>query len=49
MRRSIFERELLPGWRKRLLNEIAPNDPRAHCAATRSVTRQQPQSTSAIS
>src|SRR5262245_53196241 len=33
MRRSIFERELLPVWRKRLLNEIAPDDLRAHCAA----------------
>ncbi|OSJ09388.1 integrase [Bradyrhizobium canariense] len=33
MRRSIFERELLPVWRKRLLNEIAPGDLRAHCAA----------------
>jgi integrase len=33
MRRSIFERELLPVWRKRLLNEIAPHDLRAHCAA----------------
>jgi integrase len=33
MRRSIFERELLPTWRKRLLSEIAPGDLRAHCAA----------------
>src|SRR6516225_2754722 len=33
MRRSIFERELLPIWRKRLLNEITPDDLRAHCAA----------------
>jgi integrase len=33
MRRSIFERELLPVWRRRLLNEIAPDDLRAHCAA----------------
>jgi integrase len=33
MRRSIFERELLPLWRKRLLCEIAPDDLRKHCAA----------------
>ena len=33
MRRSVFERELLPVWRKRLLNEITPDDLRAHCAA----------------
>ena len=33
MRRSVFERELLPIWRKRLLNEITPDDLRAHCAA----------------
>jgi hypothetical protein len=33
MRRSIFERELLPTWRKRLLAEIAPDDLRDHCAA----------------
>jgi hypothetical protein len=26
MRRSIFERELLPVWRKRLLTEITPDD-----------------------
>jgi len=32
MRRSIFERELLPTWRNRLLTEITPNDLRAHCA-----------------
>lgn len=32
MRRSIFERELLPVWRNRLLTEIAPDDLRAHCA-----------------
>lgn len=32
MRRSIFERELLPVWRNRLLTEITPNDLRAHCA-----------------
>lgn len=31
MRRSIFERELLPVWRNRLLTEITPNDLRAHC------------------
>jgi len=31
MRRTIFERELLPGWRKRLLTEITPDDIRAHC------------------
>ncbi len=31
MRRTIFERELLPVWRKRLLTEIAPDDLRAHC------------------
>src|SRR6478736_3914917 len=33
IRRSIFERELLPPWRKRLLSEIAPDDLRKHCAA----------------
>ena len=33
MRRSIFERELLPRRRRRLLSEIAPDDLRAHCAA----------------
>jgi hypothetical protein len=32
MRRAIFERELLPVWRKRLLTEITPGDLRAHCA-----------------
>lgn len=32
MRRSIFERELLPVWRNRLLKEITPDDLRAHCA-----------------
>jgi integrase len=32
MRRSIFERELLPVWRNRLLPEISPDDLRAHCA-----------------
>lgn len=31
MRRSIFERELLPVWRNRLLTEISPDDLRAHC------------------
>jgi hypothetical protein len=31
MRRTIFERELLPVWRKRLLTEITPDDLRAHC------------------
>ncbi|MCG2840765.1 tyrosine-type recombinase/integrase [Sandaracinobacter sp. RS1-74] len=33
MRRSIFERELLPVWRNRLLTEITPGDLRAHCLA----------------
>jgi len=33
MRRSIFERELLPVWRNRLLTEITPDDLRAHCGA----------------
>src|SRR3984893_7640848 len=33
MRRSIFERELLPVWRNKLLAEIAPDDLRAHCAS----------------
>jgi integrase len=32
MRRSIFERDLLPVWRNRLLPEIEPDDLRAHCA-----------------
>ncbi len=31
MRRSIFERELMPVWRNRLLTEITPDDLRAHC------------------
>lgn len=31
MRRGIFERELLPAWRNRLLTEITPGDLRAHC------------------
>jgi integrase len=31
MRRSIFERELLPTWKSRLLTEITPDDLRAHC------------------
>ncbi len=29
--RSIFERELLPVWRNRLLTEITPDDLRTHC------------------
>lgn len=33
MRRSIWERELLPFWRTRLLQEIAPGDLREHCLA----------------
>jgi integrase len=32
MRRSIFERDLLPAWRNRLLTEIEPDDLRARCA-----------------
>lgn len=31
MRRSIFNREVLPQWRTRLLGEITPDDLRAHC------------------
>ena len=31
MRRSIFNREVLPQWRNRLLTEITPDDLRAHC------------------
>ena len=31
MRRSIFERELMPVWRNRLLTEITPDDLRAQC------------------
>ena len=31
MRRSIFERELMPVWRNRLLTEITPDDLRVHC------------------
>src|SRR3546814_8651365 len=31
MRRSIFERELLPKWRRRRLKEITPDDLRADC------------------
>lgn len=31
MRRSIFNREILPHWRNRLLSEITPDDLRAHC------------------
>ncbi|CAN7339424.1 tyrosine-type recombinase/integrase [Mesorhizobium sp. LjNodule214] len=33
MRRSVFERELLPIWRNRLLTEITPDDLRAHCGS----------------
>lgn len=33
MRRSIFERELLPPWRNRLLTEITPGDLRELCGA----------------
>lgn len=33
MRRSIFERELLPVWRNRLLTVITPDDLRAHCGS----------------
>lgn len=33
VRRAIFERELLPSWRNRLLTEITPDDLRAHCGA----------------
>src|SRR5215467_16161712 len=33
MRRAIFERELIPVWRNRLLTEITPDDLRAHCGA----------------
>lgn len=32
MRRVIFERDLLPAWRNRLLTEISPDDLRALCA-----------------
>ncbi|MGX5636829.1 tyrosine-type recombinase/integrase [Brevundimonas diminuta ATCC 11568] len=31
MRRSIFNREVMPKWRSRLLSEITPDDLRAHC------------------
>lgn len=31
MRRSIFEREMLPYWKNRLLPEITPGDLRDHC------------------
>lgn len=31
MRRSIFNREVLPQWRSRLLTEITPDDLRTHC------------------
>jgi hypothetical protein len=31
MRRSVFERELLPIWRNRLMTEITPNNLRALC------------------
>lgn len=33
MRRSIFNREVLPKWRTRLLSEITSDDLRAHCKA----------------
>jgi integrase len=33
MRRSIFERDVLPKWKNRLLSEITPDDLRAHCAS----------------
>lgn len=31
MRRSIFDRDVLPPWRNRLLTEISPGDIREHC------------------
>lgn len=31
MRRSVWERDLLPHWRNRLLSEITPGDLRTHC------------------
>jgi len=31
MRRAIFERDLLPQWRNRLLTELTSEDLRAHC------------------
>ena len=42
MRRSIFERELLPVWRNRLLTEITPDDLRAHCGAIDAALRTLP-------
>jgi len=33
MRRAIFERELLPNWRKRLLSEVTAGDLRELCLA----------------
>jgi integrase len=33
MRRTVFERELMPFWRNRLLTEITPDDLRVLCAA----------------
>ena len=31
MRRAIFDRDVLPEWRTRLLTEVTPEDLRAHC------------------
>ena len=31
MRRAIFNRDVLPKWKNRLLSEITPDDLRAHC------------------
>lgn len=33
MRRAIFNRDILPKWKNRLLTEITPDDLRAHCKA----------------
>jgi integrase len=33
MRRAIFNRDILPKWKNRLLSEITPDDLRAHCKA----------------
>lgn len=49
MRRSIFERELLPVWRNRLLTEITPDDLRAPCDKLLIAARQRRRSTSGTS
>lgn len=50
MRRSIYERDILPTFRNRLLTEISPDDLRAMCAKVKERGEPRPRlSTSATS